>query len=78
MTGAQHEAAIGFDRVAVLGPVEAAVRFTRTAREIGDQRGRRLHVVALHPDPTPKRAMLRAADSVIALRGPVRTRSPER
>ena len=42
---------IRLDRVAVLGPVEAALRFTRTARELGDERGRRLHVVALHDDP---------------------------
>ena len=28
---------IRFDRVAVLGPVEAALRFTRTARELGDR-----------------------------------------
>ena len=69
MTSLRHEAAIRFDRVAVLGPVEAAVRFTRTAREIGDERGRRLHVVALHADPRRSDAMLRAADSVIPLRG---------
>ena len=51
----RHDSTIDFDRVAVLGPVEAAVRFTRTARELGDERGRPLHVVALHDDPQPKR-----------------------
>ena len=32
---------VPFDRVAVLGPVEAALRFARTAREVGDERGDR-------------------------------------
>jgi hypothetical protein len=58
---------IRFERVAVLGPVEAALRFTRTARELGDERGRRLHVVALHHDPSRSDAIVRAADSAIPL-----------
>ena len=61
-----HEPIIRFERVAVLGPVDAAVRFIRTAREIGDQRGQRLHVVVLHPDPRQSDAALRAADEVVA------------
>ena len=58
---------VRLDRVAVLGPVEAALRFTRTAREIGDERRRKLHVVALHDAPSRSDAIVRAADSVIPL-----------
>ena len=58
---------IPFERIAVLGPIEAALRFTRTARELGDQRGRKLHVVALHDDPSRSDAIVRAADSAVLL-----------
>ena len=67
ITQASHEPIVRFERVAVLGPVDAAVRFIRTAREVGDQRGRRLHVVVLHPDPRRSDAALRAADEVVAI-----------
>ena len=60
---------IRFDRVAVLGPIEAALRFTRTAHEVGDERGRPLHVVALHDDPSRTDAIVRAADAVVAIAG---------
>jgi biotin carboxylase len=62
-------ASVLFDRVAVLGPVEAARRFIRTAREVGDERGRRLHVVAFQADPRRSDAAVRAADEVVALAG---------
>ena len=60
---------IRLDRIAVLGPVEAAVRFTRTAHELGDERRRPLHVVALHDDPSRSDAIVRAADAVVAVAG---------
>ncbi len=61
------EPSISFDRVGVLGPVEAALRFVRTAREVGDERGRRLHVVAFQADPRRSDAAVRTADEVVAL-----------
>ena len=67
MTTTSLEPSICFDRIAVLGPVEAALRFIRTAREVGDERGRRLHVVAFHADPRRSDAAGRAADEVVAL-----------
>ena len=60
---------IRFDRVAALGPVEAARRFIRTARELGDERGRPLHVVVFQADAHRSDAAVRAADEVVALGG---------
>jgi acetyl/propionyl-CoA carboxylase alpha subunit/acetyl-CoA carboxylase carboxyltransferase component len=61
------DAAIRFDRVAVLGPVEAVVRFARTARDVADERDRPLNVVALQTDPRRPGAALRATDEVLGL-----------
>jgi acetyl/propionyl-CoA carboxylase alpha subunit/acetyl-CoA carboxylase carboxyltransferase component len=61
------DAAITFDRVAVLGPVEATARFTRTARELADERGRPIQVVALVANPRRSDVGLRAVDEVVAL-----------
>ena len=65
-----------FTRLAVVNRGEPAVRLIRAVRELNEERGFDITVIALHTEAEQRALFVRAADEAVCLRASSRASSP--